>query len=267
MSGSYEIAVPFDATIFSGNGSQIYTGLAIANLDASNSANVSCTARDAGGNVISNAISVPQLNPLGQWAAYMFPLVQGQVGTFDCTSNTLIGAIATRALGTNALSSLPVISLPASNSTATKIIPDFGVGASFVTDFYVINMSTSAAKFSIVFHDGNGNPVAVPFGNFGSITTLSEAVFAGGAELYEFGTPTTSPPVFGSAIITSEPGITIQAVLRRLGSDGSYYEAAVPAISGSIEIEVPFDATTFSGNNSQIYTGLAGLAPKFETTS
>jgi hypothetical protein len=36
--------------------------------------------------------------------------VEGLRETFECTSNTLIGSIATRALGTNALSTLPVIS-------------------------------------------------------------------------------------------------------------------------------------------------------------
>ena len=107
---STQIEVPFDATIFSGNNSQIYTGMAIVNSDPSNPAHVSCTARNSQGAVIGGAISVPQLNPLGQWQEYMFPAVQGERGTFQCTSNTAIGAIATRALGTNALSSLPVIS-------------------------------------------------------------------------------------------------------------------------------------------------------------
>ncbi len=252
---SNEIEVPFDATIFSGNGSQIYTGLAIANTDPTNTANVSCTARNSQGAIIPGAISVPQLGPLGQWAEYMFPAVEGQRGTFDCTSNTLIGAIATRALGTNALSSLPVISLP-NSSSGTRIIPDFGVGASFVTDFYVINSGIENANFSITFQDGNGNPIAVPFSS-GSLFTLSGSIPAGGSGFYEAGTPTTNPPIFGSALVTSDPNITIQAVLRRLGSDGSYYEAAVPASIPSNEIEVPFDATIFSGNGSQIYTGLA----------
>src|SRR5438552_2048577 len=93
----------FDATTFTGNGAQIYTGIAIANLDSVNTANVSCTARDALGNVIPNAVSVPALNPLVHWANYLFPALTGQRGTLDCSSNTKIGPIGLRALGTNAV--------------------------------------------------------------------------------------------------------------------------------------------------------------------
>jgi hypothetical protein len=108
-SGVNEFRIPFDATTFAGNGAQLYTGVAIANMDPVNPATVTCTARDSQGNVIPNAISVPGLNPMGHWAGYMFPALAGQRGTIDCSSNTKIGAIGLRALGNNALSSLPII--------------------------------------------------------------------------------------------------------------------------------------------------------------
>jgi hypothetical protein len=254
--GSNEVQVPFDATIFSGNASQIYTGLAIANLDASVSANLSCTARDSGGKVIPNAISAPVLNPLGHWANYLFPALTGLRGTLDCTSNTQIGAVGIRALGTNALASLPVITLPLSRSSGTKVLPQFAVGASFVTDFYVVNSGASPANFSISFYDDQGNPVVLPFANgLGNLSILSGSIPAAGAGFYEAGTPQGAPQS-GSAVISSDPSITIQALFRRQAG-GSYYEAAVPATAGSSEILVPFDATTFSGNGDQIYTGLA----------
>jgi hypothetical protein len=107
--GYKEFQIPFDATIFTTTGAQIYTGFAIANLDSTNAAAVSCTARDSNGNIVANAVSVPALNPLGHWANYLFPLLTGLRGTLDCTSTTTIGAIAIRAIGTNAISTLPVI--------------------------------------------------------------------------------------------------------------------------------------------------------------
>jgi hypothetical protein len=254
-SGSNEIEVTFDATTFSGNGAQIYTGLAIANLDTSNTANVSCTARDSAGNVIPNAIPAQSLNPLGHWANYVFPALTGQRGTLDCTSNTQIGAIGVRALG-NALSSLPVITLPISNAAGTKVLPHFAVGGSFVSDFYVVNSGSNRANFSISFHDDNGHPITLPFAGLGNLSTLSGSIPARGAGFYEAGTP-QGTLLSGSAVISSDPSITIQALFRRQGSDGSYCEAAVPAATGSNEIEVPFDATTFGANGAQIYTGLA----------
>jgi hypothetical protein len=255
-SGSNEIQVPFDATTFSANGSQIYTGLAIANLSTSSNASLSCNARDSSGNPIPGAISAPDLNPLGHWAAYIFPALVGKRGTIDCSSDTQIGAVGIRALGTNALSSLPVITLPISNTSVTRVLPQFAVGASFVTDFYVVNSGANAANFSIAFHDDNGNPVALPFAGLGSTSTLTDSIPAGGTGFYEAGTPQGAAQS-GSGLVTSDPSITVQALFRRQGSDGSYYEAAVPAAAGSNEIEIPFDATSFSANGSQIYTGLA----------
>jgi hypothetical protein len=136
------------------------------------------------------------------------------------------------------------------------VLPDFAVGGSFVSDFYVVNTGSSAANFSISFHDDLGNPVAVPFaGGLGNLSTLSGSIPAGGAGFYEAGTP-QGTALSGSALITSDPSITIQALFRRQAG-GSYYEAAVPASSGSNDVQVPFDATTFSANGAQIYTGLA----------
>jgi hypothetical protein len=254
--GSSQIAVPFDNTIFSGNGDQIYTGLAIANLSASAASTVSCTARNSQGNVIQGAIPAQSLSPLGQWSAFQFPALAGLRGTIDCISNTEIGAIGIRGLGTNAISSLPVISLPVTSSGGTSVLPDFAVGDGFVTDFYMVNTGGSAANFSITFYDSNGSPVALPFANgVGNQSTLSGSIPAGGAAFYEAGTP-QGAPLSGSAVITAGLGITIQALFRR-EVNGIYYEAAVPASSGSTQIEVPFDDTTFSGNGDQLYTGLA----------
>jgi len=253
--GSNEIQVPFDDTTFSGNGSQIYTGLAIANLDSSNAADLSCTAKDSDGNPIPNAISAPTLNPLGHWANYLFQPLVGQRGTIDCKSNTQIGAIGIRALGANALSSLPIITFPLSTTGGASVLPHFAVGESFASDFYVTNSGSNTANFSIAFHDSNGNPIALPFTS-GSVSTLSGSIAAGGSGFYE-AAGTQGTLLSGSGLITSDPGITIQALFRRLGSNGSYYEAAVPVATGSSEIQVPFDDTTFSGNGSQIYTGLA----------
>lgn len=100
--------IPFDATTFAANSSPFYTGFAIANLNQT-SANITCTARDQNGSVIPNAVSVSPLNPLGHWANYLFPALSGMRGTLDCAANANIAAAALRFIGTNAFSSLPVI--------------------------------------------------------------------------------------------------------------------------------------------------------------
>lgn len=107
--GSRGFEVPFDATIFPGTNAQIFTGIAIANLDPTNVATVSCTARDSNGFIIPNAVSVPQLGPLGHWANYLFPALNGRRGMLDCSSNTTIAPVGLRFLGANAFSTLPII--------------------------------------------------------------------------------------------------------------------------------------------------------------
>jgi hypothetical protein len=107
--GSSGFRLPFDATTFTPTGDPLYVGFAVANLDAMNPARVTCTAFDVNGNVIPNAITIPQLNPLGHWANYLFPALTGARGTLDCSSNTTVAAIGLRFIGTNAFSSLPIV--------------------------------------------------------------------------------------------------------------------------------------------------------------
>ena len=107
--GSSGFRIPFDATTFPPTGDPLYTGFAVVNLDSKNPATVTCTARDFRGNVIPNAITIPGLNPLGHWANYLFPALTGVRGTIDCTSSNAIAGIGLRFIGTNAFSSLSVV--------------------------------------------------------------------------------------------------------------------------------------------------------------
>jgi len=100
--------MPFDATVFSDTGAQIFTGIAVSNMDTANSAKIVCTAKNDTGTVIANAVNVPVLAPFGHWAAYNFPALLGKRGLLDCTGTTTIAAIGLRFLGSNAFSSLTV---------------------------------------------------------------------------------------------------------------------------------------------------------------
>jgi hypothetical protein len=100
---------PFDATVFSPAGAQMYTGVAIANLNPAQAAQVLCVARDENGALIPDGtLSIPQLPALGHWAGYNFPALAGKRGRVECTASTLVAAIALRAIGSDAISTLPV---------------------------------------------------------------------------------------------------------------------------------------------------------------
>ncbi len=108
-----EFEIPFDDTTFAPTGDQLYTGFALANL-SQNIATITCTAHDQTGTVIPGAFNgqtgPPQLSAMGHWAGYLFPALVGKRGTIDCTSTVPIGATALRFIGTNAFSTLVVIS-------------------------------------------------------------------------------------------------------------------------------------------------------------
>jgi hypothetical protein len=107
--GSFGFSLPFDATTFAPTGDSLYTGFAIVNLDTVNSASVSCIAADQNGVTIPNGVPLPNLSPLGHYANYLFSALTGLRGTLSCTSSTKVAALAIRAIGTNTISTLPVI--------------------------------------------------------------------------------------------------------------------------------------------------------------
>lgn len=106
--GNSEFEIPFDGTTFAPTGNPTYTGIAIAD-PGSAAATISCTARDQGGNVIPNAVTVSPLSAGGHWSGYQFPALAGKQGTIDCLSSAPVSAIGLRFLGTYAFSSLPII--------------------------------------------------------------------------------------------------------------------------------------------------------------
>ncbi len=257
-SGSNEFEIPFDATAFAATGDPFYTGFAIANLDAVNSATVSCTARDNTGTVIPSAFNgagPPPLAPLGHWAGYLFPALTGKRGTIDCTSNTTIAAMALRFIGSNAFSSLPVIDKPAAPSAATAALSHFAAQNIWTTGIFVVNTGGASANFSVAFRDDNGNAVSMPF-SAGTASTLTGTLPAQGSAYYETGNP-SGGLLSGWGQITSDPTIVVQALFREAASGSQYYEAAVPSNAGSMEFEIPFDATTFAATGDPFYTGFA----------
>jgi hypothetical protein len=258
--GSQEFEIPFDATTFAATGAPFYTGFAIANLDPSNTATIICTARDPNGNVIpgafTNLTGPPQLPPLGHWAGYLFPQLAGQRGTIDCISNTDIAAVALRFIGNNAFSSLAVIDKGGITPTATQnsALPHFAAQDVWTTGIFVVNTAAAPANFSIAFHQDNGSPISLPFSP--PANTLSGKLPALGSAYYETTNPAGAPLIEGWGQITADPSIVIQALFRE-NSTGTYYEAAVPSNAGSMEFEIPFDATTFGATGAPFFTGFA----------
>lgn len=106
--GYSRFVMPFDVTTFTPSGAQLFTALAVVNLNPSATAHFVCTARNDSGVLIPNAVSIPALVPLGHYTAFNFPLLTGR-GTLDCSADTLVSAVGLRSIGGDAISTLPVI--------------------------------------------------------------------------------------------------------------------------------------------------------------
>ena len=141
-------------------------------------------------------------------------------------------------------------------------LPHFAVGGTFVTDLIVVNNGPQAAQFSVTFYNDSGAPASLPFNGLGTINALSDALPGFGTGFYEAADP-NAPTQAGWALIKADPSITIQALFRNR-SGSTYYEAAVPAYSGSKAFRIPFDASTFPPTGDALYTGfaIANLDPK-----
>jgi hypothetical protein len=178
------------------------------------------------------------------------------IGARDMGGSPYNGLLAEAAIFGTVLTPAQIRQLQNDASGGTAVLPHFAAGGGFVTAFSVVNSSPSPATFSLSFKDDNGNPIAVPVSGLGSVSSISDAVVANGTKYYEAGTPQAAL-LSGSVVVSADSSITIQALFRRLGSDNSYYEVAVASSTGVNEFEIPFDATTFSGNGAQIFTGFA----------
>ncbi len=263
-SGSKEFEIPFDATTFAATGDPFFTGFAIANLDSTNTAFITCTARSTSGALIPGAFSStttgpPNLPPLGHWAGYLFPALNGFRGTVDCVSTTNIAATALRFIGSKAFSSLPVIDKGVgTGSAASAAIPHFAAQDVWTTGIFALNTSpTTAANFSITFSQDSGiaQPVTFATGTAGTTSRLSDTIPPLGLGYYETGNAAGSL-ISGWGSISADPSIVIQALFRE-NSNGTYYEAAVPSNVGSKEFVIPFDETTFVATGDQFFTGFA----------
>jgi hypothetical protein len=179
------------------------------------------------------------------------------IGSRDMAGAPYNGLLAEAAIFGVALTAAQVRQLQNDASGVTAGIPHFAVGGPFVTSFSVVNSGSQSASFSISFHDDSGNPVSLPFTGLGSLATLSDAIVANGAKYYEAAGTPQGPTIAGSGVITADPSITVQALFRRLGSDGSYYEVAVASSAGVSEFQIPFDATVLAANGAQLFTGMA----------
>jgi hypothetical protein len=161
--------------------------------------------------------------------------------------------IGLRFLGAGAFSSLPVM---APGTDTGSSLPHFAAGGAWVSGFFVMNTASSPGHFTISFRNDQGRPVSLLVAGTGSASAITGVVPAHGLRYYEVSSP-DGTTIGGTSVLALDRGVAVQALFRNHAADGAYYEASVPASSGSYEFTVPFDGSTFAPTGDPTLTGLA----------
>ncbi len=95
--GGRVLSFPFDFTT-TATGQQLSTIFTIVNMDAANTAKVTCQARGPLGRLFSADITVQPLPPLGSFPGITPAGLNGFSGTISCSSTTDVNAVSTQAI-------------------------------------------------------------------------------------------------------------------------------------------------------------------------
>ncbi len=210
----------------------------------------------------STSIGIPFVASFGTSCAWMElntlngitpQTVTASVKTLGLSAGTYSCSITFTGGGTT---SMTTASLSVVASDAVIALPHFAVGGSYITGLTVINSGQVPSHFGINFIGDDGKPVSLQIQGVGTVARLSDVVPAGGTKYYEAGRA-DFPLIGGSATITYDSPVTVQALFRNHAPDGNYYEAAVPSSTGSNEFLILFDGTNFGPTGVPTYTGLA----------
>jgi hypothetical protein len=231
--------LPFD------NSAGTATGVAIANPDPTQAAQVTVIFRDSSGHDTNSAgpYNVP---PRGH-ISLVLPANAGIEGVAEFTSTVNIVGLGIRGHG-RAFTSLETLSrVPAGN----KVISHLAEGAGWRTSIVLVNADTSSARFTLQFFADDSSSLTLSLGPDGRHSELSGTIPAGGSRTIR--TDGTSPNlVNGWAQLVTNSAIGGTAIFAAQVPGQPVSEAAVPIIPGGARhFAMPFDGSPGFG------TGLA----------
>lgn len=256
--------LPFDNTL----GAR--TGIAIANISATETAQIRFAVRDATGKVTTVG-RFPDLPPGGHFAmdlATVYPNLTDLSGTLDINATT--GYISVLGLRFNVTGSFTSFEAQSFNTKAAgrRSFAQVADGGGYSTAFTLVNNDAVPAQVSIKFWrettGGNATPwtptLTLVGGQLQTVDPNAMGIPPGAALTFQTpGTDTTTSS--GSAEVTSTQWVTGFAVFRERVSGRPDQEAAVPLAVGSpFQQVLPFD-------NSGSYATSIALANLSDTTS
>jgi hypothetical protein len=224
--GGIKLEIPFQI----GNGLSL--GIALANPNATQAANITEIIRDQNGNEqASRTLSLPALNHTAFNPTIPGSIVGGGTVEYDSTVNIFGLGIRSAPEG-NALAFTSVdADLPLAASA--KTISHIADGGGWRSGIILVNTDTVPAFYTVNFRDDSGNSYVPPLASGATAGSLP----VGGSTIIE--TADTAPALAeGWAEVTSSQSVGGSAIFRY---DPWAQEAAVPLLTaGGTALEVPY---------------------------
>jgi hypothetical protein len=231
--------LPFDNSAGTG------TGVAIANPDPTQSAQVTVVFRDDSGRQTSSAgpYNIP---PRGH-ISFVLPAAAGIEGVAEFTSTVNIVGLGIRGHGRAFTSLEPLSRVAAGNKTISHLAE----GAGWRTSIILVNADSQAARVTLQFFGDDSSPLTLSLGPDGRHSQLTFNIPAGGSRTIRTD-GTSSSLVNGWAQVQTTSAIGGTAIFAAQVPGQPVSEAAVPIIPGGARhFVVPFDGSPGFG------TGLA----------
>ncbi len=118
-----------------------------------------------------------------------------------------------------------------------QVFPHIASDNEWHSDIFILNPSSSAVTFSLIFHTDTGAAMALD----GNPQTANVTLPGNGVAFFR--TAATAVPNDGWAELDSSAAVSGVVVFGRQGTDGSYYEASAPLGLPYTTFTVPFDET------------------------
>ncbi|MBI4446271.1 MAG: matrixin family metalloprotease [Acidobacteria bacterium] len=207
------------------NPPHVNTGLAIANANnRSGILNLTLTTLDGSQTVASKTEAISAYNQVAKYVTDWFPGVSTPFqGVLNVVSDVPIAAVTLRqsinSRGEALLTTLPVVDLTAALRKEAVDLPHMGDGDGILTQFVLINPTSSIITGAIGFFAQDGNPLPVTIGN-STGPVFSYSIPAGGVWIME--TSGTGSIKVGSLVIDPTDGhaTPVATAVFRLRKDG-----------------------------------------------
>jgi hypothetical protein len=207
---SYELA--FDNT------GGLSTGLALAS-SSTQAVTVGVTALDQDGRALLNStIAIPALGHQSFVAAAQFAALSNQRGTLQFTppSGAQISVVGIRATAAGTFTGIPLLG---TGGTGSGALADLASGGGWSTLIQLVNTSGNSAQAHLKFYGDSGAPLNLPLTSTDinlnqTASSVDASLLPNGTVLIQSTGATGSALLSGSALSTSDPGVTGFLIFR-----------------------------------------------------